>query len=91
MAKRREPVTPEMIEYAQERRKHLPISSPEHALLDLNVLGRHCRFRLSKWALNEENKKNFPLQEVDRALLALTFQYFAFTGKNNKTLKQNFT
>ena len=90
MPKRREPVTASMIVYTWERCKNLPIDSLEYALYDWNVLGRYYGFRLSEWAQNKENKKDFPLQAVDGTPLAFIFQDFTFTGKGNRTLQHNF-
>ena len=45
--KRREPITTEMIDHAQERCKNLPINSLEYALFHWNVLDKYYGFRLS--------------------------------------------
>jgi len=91
MPKRREPVTVEMINHMWESCKNLPMDSLEYALFDWNVLGRYYGFRLSEWAQNKENCKNFPLQAVDGTPLAFIFQDFTFATKGRKTLQQNFS
>ena len=80
-----------MIEEMWEICKDLDPDSLESALLDWNILGRYLGFRLSDWAQNEENRKNFPLLAIDDTSLAFTFNDFQFMGKNSRRLRQQFT
>ena len=91
MLNRREPVTDEMIEEMWEICKDLDPDSLECALLDWNILGRYLGFRLSEWAQNEENKRNYPLLAIDGTPLAFTFKDFQFMGKRSRHLRQPFT
>ena len=70
------PVTSDIIEEMWEICKDLELDSLESALLDWNILGRYLGFHLSKWAQNEENKKNFLLQDINKIPLAFTFKDF---------------
>ena len=91
MPNRREPVTGEMIEEMWEICKDLDPDSLESALLDWNTLGIYLGFRLSEWAQNEENRKNFPLLAIYDTPLAFTFKYFQFMGRSSRRLRQKFT
>ena len=90
MPNRREPVTTEMLEQMGEVSKDLDPDSLESALRDWNMLGRYLGFRLSEWAQNEENRKNFPLLAIDDTPLAFTFHDFQFMGRGSRQLRQQF-
>ena len=76
ISNRREPVTSDMIEEIRETCNNLDSDSLESYLLDWNILGQYLGFRLSEWAQNEENKKNFSLKAIDNTPLAFTFKDF---------------
>ena len=82
MPNRRELVEPIMIDDMWELCKLLSIDSLEYALYDWNVLGQVFGFRLSEWAQNEEDKKNYPKKAVDGTSLAFIIDDFIFLGKN---------
>jgi len=82
MPNRREPVEPIMIDDMWELCKLLSIDSLEYALYDWNVLGQVFGFRLSEWAQNEEDKKNYPKKAIDGTCLSFTIDDFVFFGKN---------
>ena len=91
MPNRRETVTAKMIEEMWKICKDLDQDSFECAILDWNILGRYYGFRLSEWAQNEENNRNFPLLAIDGTPLAFTFDDFQFEGRGNRCLRQSFS